>query len=60
MREHINNAIMLTIIATCLFIFAEWMSARNGALMEVAECMGEDRSREAFDMCADIVRSRHD
>jgi hypothetical protein len=47
-------------IALGLVAYVDWMSTRNGILLEVMECMGPDRSQESFNACSDIVRSRYE
>ena len=47
-------------IALGLVAYVDWMSTRNGILLEVMDCMDGDRSTESYEACTDVVRSRYE
>jgi len=52
----IYTLIFTSALLTCTLYFVS-MSERNEVYMEVAECMGSDRSHESYDACFIAVKN---
>ena len=54
MREFVGVVVGFTIVAT-IWYFA-WVRPHDQFLTEIAVCMGNDMSEEAYDGCFEIVQ----